>query len=234
MRLPPLIEGRLLRRYQRFLADVRLADGGVVTAHTPNTGALAGCCDPGSRVWLSEAAGPRRRCRHTWELVEAAGGVLVGIHTGRAEALVGEAIERGTVAELAGARALRAQVRYGREGSRADLACVDAAGRRCLVEVKNVTLVEGRLALFPDAPTARGRRHLRELARARAEGARALLVYCVQRADAEAVAPAAAIDPDYARAAAEAAAAGVELVAYRAEVGLREIRLVTALPVRAA
>ena len=156
MRFPsPLLEGRLLRRYQRFLADVDTA-AGIVTAHCPNTGSMQGCAEAGMRVWLSPAANPARKLAWTWELVEALPGTLVGVHTGRSNALVREAIEAGRVPELAGYPTLRPEVKYG-ENSRIDL-LLQAPGRAdCYVEVKNVTAaVAGRIGYFPDAVTARG------------------------------------------------------------------------------
>ncbi len=226
MRLPPLTEGRLIRRYRRFLADVRLRDGTVVTAHCPNTGSLLGCDRPGSPVWLSRAAGPRRRLAWTWELVEPVPGVRVCIHTGRTNAIVAEAVEGGRIAPLAGYARLRREVRFGREGSRADLLLEDPARGRCFVEVKHVTAVDaaGR-AIFPDAVTERGRRHLRELAHHRRAGDRAVLVFCVARGDARALRPADEIDPAYGAALREALAAGVEAYAFACRVGRRSVAI---------
>ncbi|GAB4357457.1 MAG: DNA/RNA nuclease SfsA [Gammaproteobacteria bacterium] len=227
-----LIEGRLIRRYKRFLADVELGDGTVITAHTPNTGSMAGCAEPGSRVWLSRSDNPRRKYPYSWELVETTTGVLVGINTGLPPLLVQEAIERGVIGELQGYGTLRREVGYGRERSRIDL-LLERGEERCYVEVKNVTLVdEQQRALFPDAVTARGTRHLRELMQVvGTEKARGVMVYCVQREDAERFAPAAMIDPLYARTLAEALSRGVEAIAYRAAVSPGSIELVQSLPV---
>ncbi|RJQ43531.1 MAG: DNA/RNA nuclease SfsA [Gaiellales bacterium] len=231
MKLPtPLIEGRLLRRYQRFLADVELADGSVVTAHTPNTGSMRDLCEAGLRVWLYDTGSPRRKYPLSWELVETRGGVLVGINTLRANGLVREAIEDGTVAELQGYDSIRQEVTCGSEGSRIDLLLTGPPGS-CYVEVKNVTLVEGGVALFPDAVTTRGARHLRELSRLAAAGHRAVILFCVQRADAREVRPADHIDPAYGLALREAVAAGVEALACRAAVSLDRVRLSGPLPV---
>lgn len=232
MKLPaPLIEGTLIRRYQRFLADVALPDGTTVTAHTPNTGSMLGLSRPGSRVWLHDTGNDSRKYPLSWELVEAESGIVVGINTGRANRLVREAIEDGTVAELGGYESIRSEVRYGRENSRVDLVLEGPAGR-CYVEVKNVTLVESAVALFPDAVTTRGARHLRELADAVRSGHRAVIFYCVQRGDAGEVRPADHIDPLYGRTLREAMAQGVEALAYRARVTPDEIRLLKRLPVR--
>lgn len=228
---PTLIPGVLLRRYQRFLADVRLADGTMVTAHTPNTGSMKGCCRPGSCVWLRDSGSATRKYPFSWELVEAEPRVLVGINTGLANALVREAIEDGTVAELQGYASIRQEVRYGEENSRIDLLLEEAKGGLCYVEVKNVTLVENGLALFPDAVSSRGAKHLRELAGMVRQGHRAVIFFCVQRGDAVRVSPADGIDPVYGRTLREALAQGVEALAYRAEVSAAGIRLQKALAV---
>lgn len=227
----PLVEGLLLRRYQRFLADVSLPDGRVVTAHCPNTGSMLGCKAPGSRVWLSPADNPARKLPWTWELVEVAPGVTVGVHTGRSNGLVREAIEAGHVPELAGYTGIRPEVKYG-EGSRIDL-LLQAAGRPdCYVEVKNVTAaVEGRIGYFPDAVTTRGAKHLREMSAMVAAGHRAVLVFCVQRTDVDGVRPADHIDPDYGRALRAALAAGVEVLALGARIDAYGIELVRRLAV---
>lgn len=226
----PLLEGRLIRRYQRFLADVELPDGSQITAHTANTGSMMGCCTPGSRVWLKDSGNPARKYRYGWELVETDPGVLVGINTALSNHLVQEAIEEGVVAELQGYADIRREVRYGDENSRIDL-LLEGPDRQCYVEVKNVTLVEQGRALFPDAVSSRGSKHLRELAAMARQGARAVIFYCVQRCDAAAVSPADAIDPVYGATLREAVSGGVEALAYRATVETRGIRLATALPV---
>lgn len=225
MRLPPLVEGRLIRRYKRFLADVALTDGSVVTAHCPNTGSMLGCQAPGSPVWLSAADRPGRKLAWTWELVEAAPGVKVGIHTGRSNGLVREAVEGHWPPALAGYSDIRAEVAYGR-GSRIDLLLSAPDRPPCYLEVKNVTAAaEGGVALFPDAVTVRGARHLDELAAQVAAGCRAVLVFCVQREDVAEVRPADAIDPHYGRRLRAALAAGVEVLALGATVDLGEICL---------
>lgn len=230
MRLPPLTEGRLIRRYQRFLTEVELADGARVTAHCPNTGSMLGCKAPGSRVWLSAASNPARKLAWTWELVEALPGVPVGLHTGRSNALVREAVEAGFPAALAGYAAIRGEVPYG-EGSRIDLLLTAPDRPPCYVEVKNVTAAEGGVALFPDAVTVRGAKHLDEMAAQVAAGHRAVLVFCVQREDVTEVRPADAIDPHYGRRLRAALAAGVEVLALGARVTVEEIRLEQVLPV---
>ena len=190
-----------------------------------------GCCEPGSRVWLSESDRATRKYRHTWELVEV-GRVLVGINTGLPNALVAEAIGDGTIAELAGYAGVRREVAYGSESSRIDFV-LEAPGREaCYVEVKNVTAAANRgVALFPDCVSERGSRHLRELVRLKDRGLRTVQLYCVQRGDVNEVRPADGIDHEYGRTLREAIAAGVEVLAYRARVTPGEIRLVERIPV---
>jgi sugar fermentation stimulation protein A len=226
----PLIEGRLLRRYKRFLADIQLADG-VITAACPNTGSMMGCCEPGSRVWLSESDRPTRKYRHTWEMVEV-GRVIVGINTGLPNHLVSEAIENGTIGELSGYGAIRREVAFGEEGSRVDLLLESEGRQPCYVEVKNVTAAASKgVALFPDCVSERGTKHLRELIRLKARGLRPVQLYCVQRGDVKEVRPADGIDHEYGRMLREALAAGVEVLAYRAKVTPTEIRLANRIPV---
>jgi len=232
MRLPPLVAGQLLGRRQRFLADVKLGDGETVVAHCANTGSMLGCREPGSRVWLSAAADPRRKLAWTWELVEAQPGVIVGIHTGRSNGLVEEAIAAGRIPALAGYAGLRREVRYGAENSRIDLLLEDAGRPSCYVEVKNVTAaVADGVALFPDAVSARASKHLRELAAMVAAGNRAAIVFCCQRGDVHEVRPADAIDPAYGRALRAAIAAGVEAYALAGRVAPAEIVLDRMVPV---
>lgn len=226
-----LVEGRLIRRYKRFLADIQLEDAGVVTAACPNTGSLLGCCDAGNRVWLSESDSATRKYRHTWELVQV-GRAMVGINTGLPNALVAEAIANGTIRELAGYGAVRREVAFGEERSRIDLVLEDACRVPCYVEVKNVTAAASKgIALFPDSVSERGAKHLRELMRLKAKGLRPVQLYCVQRSDVGEVRPADGIDYEYGRTLREAIAAGVEVLAYRAKVTPSEIRLAERIPV---
>jgi sugar fermentation stimulation protein A len=226
-----LVEGRLIRRYKRFLADIQLPEG-VVTAACPNTGSLMGCCEPGSRVWLSQSDSASRKYRHTWEIVEV-GKVLVGINTGLPNKLVSEAIVEGVIGELAGYDTVRREVRYGEESSRVDFVLESPDRGACYVEVKNVTAAAQRgIALFPDCVSERGSRHLRELIRIKSQGIRTVQLYCVQRGDVKEVRPADGIDHEYGQTLREAIAAGVEVLAYRAKVGPAEIRLVERISVR--
>lgn len=228
MRLPPLVAGTLVKRYKRFLADVLLEDGSEVTVHCPNSGSMKGCAVPGSRVFLSRSSNPKRKYPYGWELVEA-DGFWAGINTGLPNHLTREAIENGTVTELQGYGTIRPEVPYG-ERSRIDLLLEGPAGR-CFVEVKNVTLVENGRALFPDAVTTRGQKHLQELMRVVREGARGVIFFTVQRGDGSSVSPADLIDPEYGRLLRLAADNGVEALAYRAVVTPEEIRLAERLPV---
>ena len=229
----PLVEGILKRRYKRFLADIDLHSGKMITAHCPNTGSLMGCAEPGSTVWLSHSQKPARKYPYTWELVQVGGRVTVGINTGLSNHLVREALESGVIAELEGYARIRREVRFGEENSRVDLLLEDHDRLpRCYLEVKNVTAaVNGGRALFPDAVSVRGSRHLRELIRVVESGARAALCFCVQRGDVGEVRPADDIDPDYGRVLRRAIDSGVEVLAYRARVSHREIRLDKRVPV---
>ena len=231
----PLIPGRLQRRYKRFLSDILLEDGSEVVAHCANPGSMMGLAEPGSGVWLSPSRNPARKLKYSWELVEIDGG-LVGINTGRANALVAEALEAGRVPELAGYAQRRAEVRYG-TNSRVDflLESPDSAAGpacpACYVEVKSVTLKRGGdLAEFPDAVTARGTKHLGELAEMARQGQRAVLFFLVQRGDCTAVAPAADIDPAYAAALTESIAAGVEVLCYKCNLSPEAVTLDERLP----
>ncbi len=220
----PLIRGVFLRRYKRFLVDVELENGGVVTAHCPNSGSLRGCIAPGWPVLLSDSHNPRRKLPLSWEMIHN-GRCWIGINTHRANALAAEAIEGRVIPELRGYDTLRREVRYG-ERSRIDI-LLEGAGPPCWVEVKNVTLVDesGRYA-FPDAPTERGRRHLAELATRVRRGDRSIMLFVIQRSDGDGFVPAADIDPAYAVALGKARETGVEVLAWRAEVQPTGIEIV--------
>ena len=229
----PLRAGQLLRRYKRFLADVRLDDGTTLTCHCPNTGSMLGCATPGARVWLSTSDNPKRKYAHTWELVEADNGSLTGIHTGRANALVAEALENGLVPGISGLQEIRREVQQPGGHSRIDFRLRFSDDRAdCFLEVKNVTAaVTDGVALFPDAVSARGTRHLRALMQLHQQGYSAMLVFCAQRADVHEVRPADSIDPAYGETLRQAIATGVQVLALGAEVSPQEIRLLRPLPV---
>jgi sugar fermentation stimulation protein A len=230
MRWPaPLIPGRLVRRYKRFLADVVLNGAGEVTVHCPNPGRMVGLDSPGTRVWVSRAANPARALPLTLELVEADGG-LVGINTIHPNRLVEEAIVAGSIPELQDYEVIRREVRYD-ERCRIDLLLQHDGRPDCFVEVKNVHLKRTAGAEFPDAVTARGAKHLGALARQVAAGARAVVVFVVQRTDCADFRIAADIDPVYAAGFRAALEAGVEAACYACEVSLDGVRLARPLPI---
>lgn len=230
MRFPrALVPARLVQRYKRFLSDHALADGTVVTAHCANPGGMIGIKEPSMRTWIAPAGNPGRKLQWDWEVVEA-DGTLIGCHTGRPNALVEEAILSGAIPELAGYETLRREVAYGTR-SRVDMVLGGPGRADCFVEVKNCHMRrQGSLAEFPDAVTTRGAKHMAELAAVVAAGGRAVLVYCIQRADCEAFATAADIDPAYDAALRAAIAAGVEVLPYACRVSTQEIVVERALP----
>ena len=228
----PLQAGTLIKRYKRFLVDVQLDSGDIITAHTANTGSMQGCCEPGSRMWLSDSDNPKRKYRYSWEIVKVSNSVLVGINTSLPNKLVKEGIENRTISEMQGYANLRTEVRYGKEKSRIDLLLEDTEKPPCYIEVKNVTLVNNRIAYFPDAVSERGSKHLRELIHMVKEGNRAIIFYCVQRVDATEVRPADDIDKKYGQTLREALGNGVEALAYQATVSTKEIKLNKPLPVK--
>lgn len=229
----PLIRGTLVRRYKRFLADVVLDDGAETTVHCPNTGSMMGCCTPGSTVWLLPASNPARKYPLGWELVEVEAAVLVGINTGRSNALVAEALERGMIPELTPYGSVRREVRVPGTRSRIDfLLSGHPRDSDCYLEVKNVTAaVSGDNAFFPDAVSTRAARHVNELAALVSGGHRSAMCFCVQRADVNSVRPADGIDPAYGKALRLAVSAGVEVYALRAQVGTVGVRLEERIPV---
>ncbi|BAU76569.1 DNA/RNA nuclease SfsA [Metapseudomonas furukawaii] len=230
---PALEEGRLLKRYKRFLADIETAAGEHLTIHCPNTGSMLNCMSEGCRVWFSRSSDPKRKLPGTWEISETPQGRLACVNTARANALVEEALRGGVIPELAGFQGLKREVAYGQENSRADFR-LDFAEGAAFVEVKSVTLgFEGTpVAAFPDAVTLRGSKHLRELAALAREGVRAVQLYCVNLSGIEAVRPAEEIDPAYAAALREAVKAGVQVLAYGVELTREEVRVTRRLEVR--
>jgi sugar fermentation stimulation protein A len=230
----PLIPATLIKRYKRFLADVVLPSGEEITAHVANPGAMTGLAAPGARVWLSKSAKPSRKLPYSWELVEVdlgAGPELIGINTAHPNLLVAEAIAAGAVPELAGYASTRREVKYGRN-SRVDF-LLEAPGRApCYVEVKNVHLMRRPgFAEFPDSVTARGAKHLDQLAAAAAAGARAVMLFLIQIGSAARFALARDIDPAYGAAFDRARAAGVEAVAYRCVIDRAAIVLAGPVPI---
>ncbi len=229
MRFPdPLIRGALIQRYKRFLADVELDTGEVVTAHCANSGSMMGLTEPGSEVWLSPARNPDRKLRYSWEMIRVGNG-LVGVHTAHPNRIVEEAVRAGRIDELAGYDNVRREVRYGKN-SRIDLLLEGGGRPPCYVEIKSVTLRRERRAEFPDAVTARGTKHLGELSDVVAGGGRAVMLYLIQREDCQAFSVAGDIDPAYAEAFARARAAGVEVLCRSCRLTTDAIELDHAVP----
>lgn len=226
----PLVRGRLVQRYKRFLANVILDDGRSVTAHCANPGAMLGLKDPGLTVWLEPSADPRRALAWSWRLAELPGGHFVGIDTSLPNRIVAEALAAGALDELAGYHTIRPEVRYGAR-SRIDFLLTGGGLPDTYVEVKNVHLCrKGTWAEFPDSITARGARHLAELGGMVAAGHRAIMLYIVQRTDCDRFSLAGDLDPAYAAAYARARAAGVEIIVRATQIDPTGITLGHALP----
>lgn len=225
---PPLIKGTLIKRYKRFLADIRLEDGQVVTAHCPNSGSMAACCQPGQPVWVSHHDNPKRKLKYTWELIHMPTS-LVGVNTQIPNRLTAHAIQAGDVDELTGYQTVRREIKAGKH-SRLDILLEAPDRRPCYVEVKNCTLVEDGLATFPDAVTTRGQKHLETLQDLVATGCRCAMFYLIQRMDANRFAPADHIDPEYGKKLRRAAENGVEILIYDVFIDLEGIRLNTKVP----
>jgi len=221
----PLIRGKLVKRYKRFLTDVELGNGEIVTAHCANSGSMLSLNEPGSTVWLSPANNPKRKLKYTWELIQI-GETLIGVNTQHPNLLVSEAIEADKIPELCGYETLRREVKYG-ENSRIDILLESNDRPKCYVEVKNTTmrrdLNPGAPCEFPDAITARGSKHLVELSNMVKQGHRAVMFYLVQRNDGTAFTIADDIDPTYAKHLTQAIETGVEIMAYTCHISPQEI-----------
>lgn len=226
---PPLVEGRLVRRYKRFLADVALPDG-ICTAHCPNTGAMTGCCEPGSRVWLRDSGNPKRKHRHSLELI-AVGQHLVCIHAGQANQLVEEALSAQSMPLLAGYANIRREPPIPDADGRFDFLLTHPGRRDCHVEVKSLTLglADGR-GLFPDAVSLRALKHVEALLRRRKAGDRAVLLFCVMHTGVRETATADQIQPAYGERVREAIGQGVEVHAFGCSLDPEEMRLTRELP----
>lgn len=226
----PLLGGTLIKRYKRFLADVRLDDGRELTLHCPNTGSMTNCGEPGSRVWIRLDNKPGRKLPGTWELVEAAPGELACIHSARANKVMAAALAVGAITPLAGFASLRAEVCLSKGGSRFDF-LLSGPGE-CVVEVKSVTLALGDgVGAFPDAVSLRGQKHLLELTEIARSGRRACLLFCVMHSGIRRVRPADEIDPVYGRLLREAVAAGVEVLAWSVAPTPQGLQVLGELPV---
>lgn len=221
-----LIHGTLIKRYKRFLTDVKLDDGTVVVAHCTNSGSMKSCLEEGAEVYLSPVNNPKRKTKFTWEMIKI-NDRWVGIHTGRPNQLAVEAVRNGDIPGLTGYTEVRPEVKI--QDSRLDVMAKNDQ-ETCFIEVKNVTLKEGKYALFPDAVTTRGRKHLETLIRLKEEGYRAVMLYIVQRMDVEVFTPALEIDPGYSETLKKAVDRGVEVFPVQAEVSPEGIVLGKVLP----
>ena len=220
----PLIQGRLIKRYKRFLADIALDSGEEITAHCANPGSMLGVAIPGAKSWVSRHDDGKRKLPYSWQLTEV-DGVLIPINTTNPNRIVAEALEADAIPELAGYGQVRREVKYG-EKSRIDFLLDDPKKGACYVEIKNVHLSRtAGLAEFPDSVTTRGAKHLRELVSVKEAGDRAVMAFVVQRSDCDRFRPAADLDPAYAEALGDAASAGVELIAYDCDVSTTEVVL---------
>jgi sugar fermentation stimulation protein A len=219
---PPLLEGRLVGRYKRFFADIELASGEIITAHCANTGSMAGLKEQGSRAWVAKVDNPKRKLQYDWHMVEARE-TKVGIHTATPNKIVEEALRANMISELTGYESVRREVKYG-ENSRIDFLLESPDRAPCYVEVKSVTFSRQKgLAEFPDAKTARGTKHLIELQNMANDGARAVMLYIVQREDCHRFNIAGDIDPDYQTHLREAKLSGVESLCYACRLSIGEI-----------
>ena len=228
---PPLQSATLIKRYKRFLADVVTPSGQVFTLHCPNTGAMTGCATPGDTVWYSTSENTKRKYPHTWELTQTQNGAFICVNTLRANTLAKEAINAESIPELTGYNTLKSEVKYGEEGSRIDILLQADDRPRCYIEVKSVTLAENEFGYFPDAVTARGQKHLRELMGVVANGERAVLLFAILHSAIEYFSPAHHIDAKYAKLLNEAHNKGVEILAYKAELSADNMTLISPLPI---
>jgi sugar fermentation stimulation protein A len=224
-----LIRGTLVQRYKRFLADVRLPDGEIVTAHCTNTGSMLGCKEPGSVVYLSLSPNKSRKLAYTWEMIQIKR-TWIGINTLHPNRLVAEAIEAGVIPELHGYEVIRREIKVSAH-SRLDL-CLEGSNGCCYVEVKNVTVSFDGAAAFPDAVSERATKHLKELIRLKRKGHRAAVVFVVQRGDCDHFRPADEIDPEYGRWLRRAVKAGVEALPYLAKVTPKGIVLTERIEIK--
>ncbi|MCW7754985.1 DNA/RNA nuclease SfsA [Desulfobotulus sp. H1] len=225
---PPLLRGTLIQRYKRFLADILLDTGERITAHCANSGAMTHCSEPGRPVWVTHDPSPSRKLSYTWYLIQMKES-LVGIHTQIPNNLVSRSIEKGLVPELAGYQSLKREAVT--QNARLDILLSDPVQKNCFVEVKNCTQIINGLAAFPDAVTARGKKHMEELAMLVDSGHRAAVFFLVQREDASGFCPAETIDPAYAASLRIAHARGVEIICYDVRINLEGISLHQPLPV---
>jgi sugar fermentation stimulation protein A len=227
-----MLKGKLIKRYKRFLADIELTDGQVVTVHCPNSGSMTSCATPGSPVIISDSENPKRKLQYTWEMIKM-GRTWVGVNTSNPNRAVTEFIEANQIPELQGYSSIRREVKYGREGrSRIDILLGNPdETSRCYVEVKNATMRVSSHAAFPDAVTTRGRKHLEELRDVVSQGHRGVMFFFVGRNDCKRFRPADEVDPEYGKVLRLAVNDGVELLAYRMRISPTSIQPVERLPV---
>lgn len=227
----PLIKGKLIRRYKRFLADITLSDASQITAHCANTGAMTGCAPTGANVWLSVSDNPKRKYPYSWQLVELQPGVMACINTSLTNKVASEAIQQGVITELTGFETCQSEVPYGEEKSRIDF-LLSYKQQKVFVEVKHLTLsLQPGVGCFPDAVTTRGQKHLRELMQQVRQGHRAVLLFIIMRTDVTLVEPADSVDPEYARLLRQAHEEGVEVLAYATAITPDEIKVTRPVPV---
>jgi sugar fermentation stimulation protein A len=227
LKWPKLTQGILIKRYKRFMADVKLRNNHVVTAHCPNSGSMKACCEPGRTVYLTRHNKPSRRLKYTWEMIHMETS-LVGVNTIVPNRLTKAAVLAGDIPELSGYETVRSEVKYGKN-SRIDL-LLEEGEKRCFVEIKNCTLVVEGLACFPDAVTSRGLKHLVELQEQVKQGDRSVMFYLIQRMDADRFEPADHIDPAYGKELRKAVQNGVEVFVYDVAMDLEGIRLNREVP----
>lgn len=225
-----LHSGVLIQRYKRFLADVRLDDGTIVTAHCANTGAMLNCAEPGWPVWLSYSDNPKRKLAYSWELVRNDLKEWIVVNTLLANKVVGEGLTLDLIAELSGYQHIKREVRFGLEKSRVDFLLSDPKKSDCYLEVKSVTLLDNGQGYFPDAVTVRGQKHLRELSNIAQQGKRAVLLFCVQHSGVSSVSVASHIDQQYADELQAAMHHGVEILAYSTNISPEKILINQRIP----
>lgn len=222
----PLIHGVLVKRYKRFLADIKLDSGEIITAHCTNSGSMKSCIEENAEVYLSPSPNPNRKTKYTWEMIMINGN-WVGINTMNPNKLAVEILKDNSIPSLSGYVNIKPEVKYG--DSRFDV-FAEKDGEQCFIEVKNVTLKEGNHALFPDSITSRGTKHLETLIKVKEQGIRAVMLYIIQREDVEVFAPAVEIDPIYAKTLRLAFSKGVEVIPLQVAVTPSEISIKKILP----
>ena len=231
LKFPLLQQARLIKRYKRFLADVKLADESIITVHCANTGAMTGCMPENARIWLSRSDNPKRKYPLSWELIELEPSVLACINTFLTNKVARDAMEQGQIVELADYETIRSEVTYGNESSRIDF-LLESPLQKCYVEVKHVTLkLEDACGAFPDSVSTRGQKHLRELQHQHELGDRAVLLFIIMRSDIDCLKPADLIDAEYGKLLRQVANNGVELLAYKTDISLEGIKLSHSIPV---